>query len=211
MKLRYTIAACALLFIGLILPVYKSAANPSQKYATEIAKAEKWLNNLKTGSARFAQTTHDGRRLVGTFYINRPGKLRFEYDAPIEDFVVADGIFLYFYDAELQEQSNIPIGSSLADFILRNNVKLSGDVKITDIKRGGELLQITLVQAGDPQAGSLTLGFREDPFALKKWRITDAAGLITEVELFYLKTDVELKNNLFVFQHPKKQRRRLND
>jgi outer membrane lipoprotein-sorting protein len=207
---KHVFYACILL-ISLIIPASFSFAGDPSAYKAEITQTESYLNSLKTGSARFAQTTHDGRRLIGTFYLNRPGKLRFEYDDPIEDFVVADGLFLYFYDAELQEQSNIPIGASLADFILRENIKLSGDVNITDVKRGDDLLQITIIQADDPQAGTLMLGFREDPFALKKWRVTDAAGLVTEVELFYLKTGMELDRNLFVFTHPEKGRKRLNE
>lgn len=180
------------------------ATDPATK-ATDIAAVQSYMNNLKTAKARFVQTTHDGSQLVGTFYLSRPGKLRFEYDDPIEDFVVADGLFLYFYDAELGEQSNIPIGHSLADFVLRKDVDLQKDVSVQHVQRGGDLLQLTLVQKDDPEAGSLTLGFREGPMTLKKWRVTDPQGLITEVELFYLKADEELDKNLFIYRNPNKE------
>lgn len=169
----------------------------------EIKQSEKYLNELNTAQARFVQTTHDGSQLVGTFYLERPGKLRFQYDPPIEDFVVADGFFIYFYDSQLQEQSNAPIGQTLADFILRDDLRLSDDITVKEVKRGGDLLQLKLVQTADPDVGSLTLGFSEDPFALKKWRIVDAQGLITEVELFYLKTGITHPANLFAYQKPK--------
>ena len=71
---------------------------------------------------------------------------------------------------------------------------------------GGDLIQITAVQTSDPNAGSLTLGFSQDPIELKKWRIVDAQGLITEVELFYLKTDVKHASNMFVYKDPKKKK-----
>ena len=148
------------------------------------------------------QTTHDGTQLVGTFFLDRPGKLRFEYDDPIKDFVVADGVFIYFYDAELGEQTNAPIGQTLADFILRKDIKLSDDVIVESIRRKGGLLQVQIVQASDPTAGSLTLGFEEEPFKLNKWRVVDGQGLITEVELFYLKTGIKHPNGLFTFQKP---------
>lgn len=184
-----------------------SAAKPNeetlrQKWAKEIKAAEAYMAALKTGQARFVQTTHDGSQLVGTFYISRPGKLRFQYDPPVEDFVVADGLFIYFYDAELKEQTNAPIGQTLADFFLRQEIAFSGDLVVQDVKRGGGLLQITLAQVSDPAAGSLTLGFTEDPLALKKWRIVDAQGLITEVELFYLKTGMTHPSRLFVYADP---------
>ena len=168
----------------------------------DIQRAEAYLKTFDTARARFVQTTHNGVQLVGTFYLDRPGKLRFEYDPPVEDFVVADGFFIYFYDAEAKQQTNAPIGQTLADFILRENVSLSGDVKVKEVKRAGDLLQITIVQNADPEAGSITLGFQEEPFELKKWRVVDGQGLITEVELFYLKSGMKHPSGLFVYADP---------
>lgn len=194
----------ALFFVFLTAP-QAMAAKGDENWQADIKIAEDYLNGLSTARARFVQTTHDGTQLVGTFYLQRPGKLKFEYDPPIEDFVVADGFFIYFYDSQLGEQTNAPIGQTLADFILRDNLKLRDDLTVKDIKRGGDLFQIEIVQTADPEAGSLTLGFSEDPIALKKWRIVDAQGLITEVELFYLKTDVKHPSELFVYKDPKKK------
>ena len=190
-------------------PKKEQSLKLTQEDADALNKAEDYLNSLKAARARFVQTTHDGTQLVGTFYLQRPGKLRFEYDPPVEDFVVADGTFIYFYDAELQEQSNAPIGQTLADFILRPKLELKGDLKVTSFKRSGDLFQVEVVQTTDPQAGKLILGFKEDPMTLKKWRIVDAQGLITEVELFYLKTDVVHPSGMFTYKNPKPKK--LND
>ncbi|MCB1532730.1 MAG: outer membrane lipoprotein carrier protein LolA [Alphaproteobacteria bacterium] len=179
---------------------------PVEDTAAQAAKIEAYLDTLKTAQARFVQTTHDGTQLVGTFYLERPGKLRFEYDPPIEDFVVADGFFIYFYDAELGEQTNAPIGQTLADFLLRGDIKLSGDVKVQSIKRAGGYLQVTLTQSADPAAGTLMMAFTEEPLQLKKWRVIDAQGLITEVELFYLKTGITHPAGLFNYVDPNKER-----
>ncbi len=188
----------------------KQAQQPlTEQDLADVQKAEDYLNSLKAARARFVQTTHDGTQLVGTFFLQRPGKLRFEYDPPVEDFVVADGTFIYFYDAELQEQSNAPIGQTLADFILRPQLELTGDLQVVSLKRAGDLLQMEVVQSSDPAAGRLVLGFKEDPFSLKKWRVVDAQGLITEVELFYLKTDITHPSGLFVYKNPKPKK--LND
>ena len=187
----------------LFVPLPASAAPET---APSIKKAEEYLRDLDTAKARFLQTASDGSQYIGTFYLSRPGKLRFEYDDPVKDFVVADGFFIYFYDSELGEQTNAPIGQTLADFLLRSDLKLSGDVTVKDVGRGGGLLQITLAQSADPAAGSLTLGFDEKPFALKKWRVTDPQGSVTEVELFQLQEDVKLDGDLFVYRDPKEKR-----
>lgn len=191
-----------LTFLAAILLAVPAHADDPMDYGAEIQAAESYLQNLKTGKARFVQTAHDGSQLMGTFYINRPGKLRFEYDDPIKDFVVADGVFIYFYDAELGEQMNMPLGSNLADFILRKDISLTEDVYITDVQRGGGLLQIKLVQKADPDAGALLLGFQENPVRLKKWRVIDAQNLITEVELFYFDTGIALDDSLFTYIDP---------
>lgn len=182
--------------------------------AEDIAQVEKYLQQLDTAQARFTQTAHDGTQLTGTFYLDRPGKLRFEYDDPIEDFVVSDGFFIYFYDAELKEQTNAPIGQTLADFILRSDVTLSGDIQVDLVKRGGGYLQIALSQSSDPQAGNLMLALKENKggLELRKWRVIDPQGLITEVELHDLETGVEFPSGLFAYVDPEHgQRPSYND
>lgn len=195
------------LFVFAVAPAYAEEAAQekpnTEAWQADIKKAQDYLNNLKEARARFVQTAPDGTQFVGTFYLDRPGRLRFEYDPPIEDFIVADGTLIYFYDSQLQEQSNAPIGSTLADFLLRDKIELGGELAVNNVKRGGDFLQVEVSEAADPEAGSLTLGFKEDPFALKKWRVVDAQGAITEVELFYLRTDVTHPSGLFAYIDPK--------
>ncbi len=198
-----------ILTLSIIALAFSSNAH-AESLKAEIKKVEAYLQDLKSARARFVQTTHDGTQLVGTFYLQRPGKLRFEYDPPIEDFVVADGLFIYFYDAELGEQTNAPIGQTLADFFLRKNLKLEGDIEVEDIKEGGGFLQVKLIQTADPDAGSLTLGFKQEPFELNKWRVIDGQGLITEIELFYFKEGIKHPNDLFIYKDPKPTKKPFN-
>ncbi len=201
------LAAAVLLLAPLVIapPAAFAGANPaSTTRPPSVTKAEEYLRGLSTVKARFLQTAPDGTQMLGTFYLDRPGKLRFEYDDPIKDFVVADGLLIYFYDAQLGEQTNAPIGQTLADFLLRRDISFSGDVTVKKVSRGGGLLQIALVQTADPDAGSLTLGFEENPIRLKKWRVVDSAGAITEVELFRVETGPKLDGSLFVYIDPKR-------
>jgi outer membrane lipoprotein-sorting protein len=198
------------IIIFLTCGITSPEAAPSENREVIVSEAEQYLNSLKTARARFLQTSNDGTQLIGTFYLNRPGKLRFEYDDPIDDFVVADGFFIYFYDAQLEEQTNAPIGQTLADFLLRENLSLSGDINVSDITRSAGLLLITLVQASDPGAGSLTLGLEENPMRLKKWRVQDPQGTTTEVELFQIEYGIPLPDTLFVYSDPKRFVREYN-
>lgn len=199
--MKHVFLAIALFFIC-INPAWSADVQPAS--AEDIQKAEEFLQSLKSARARFVQTTHGGAQLVGTFYLQRPGKLRFEYDPPLENFVVADGLFIYFYDAELEEQTNAPIRSTLANFFLRENFSLSDDLIVRDAVIARGLLQIEVAQADEPDEGKIIFGFSQEPFELKKWRIVDTQGLITEIELFHLENNIDHDSDLFVYIDPKK-------
>ncbi len=180
-------------------------ASPSfaQVNDPEVKKAEVYLQNLKTATADFIQTSTLGSRLSGKFYLDRPGKLRFDYNE-VEDFIVADGVFVYFYDSQLQEQSNAPIGQTLADFLLRDDLSLSGDLKVVKLFKKNDHVSITVVQEDEPSAGQVELIFSEIPYQLARWRITDAQGEVTEVILKNLQTGMEFKDvSLFGYKDPK--------
>ena len=171
----------------------------------DVQRAQDYLQSLTTAQARFVQTGPDGAQEAGEFYLHRPGKLRFQFDPPVRDYVVADGVFIYFYDGQLKQQSNAPIGQTLADFLLRKNLQLSGDVTVKDVRHSDNgLLLISLVQTGDPAAGTLTLAFRDHPFQLVKWRVVDATGGVTEVALSNLRTNIPLDDRLFYYRAPAK-------
>lgn len=192
----------ALTLMIVFLPLGTAYAAPPR----EVQQAEAYFSTLKTAQARFVQTATDGRQQRGTFYLSRPGKLRFQYDAPNNDFVVADGLFIYFYDAQLNQQTNAPISQTLADFLLRKELKMSGDLKVEKIMNAGGIVQIFVTQTESPEAGQLVLAFadnKKDGLELKKWRIIDAMGNITETELFNIQTGVKFNDkNLFVWRDP---------
>lgn len=186
-----------------------SSVSNAQTAASDIQKAETYLKNLNTAKADFIQTAYNGTRLSGTFYLNRPGKLRFEYNE-VDDFIVADGTFIYFYDSELGEQTNAPIGQTLADFLLRKDLKLSGKLTVQKISKEKNFKTFLLTEKDNEGAGSVKLFFDEEPFALKKWQIVDAAGLMTEVALSNMQRDIKLPASLFAYFKPKQDKSSYN-
>ena len=194
------------LFAGILFaaPAFAQVGDP------EVKKAEAYLQNLKTAQADFIQTSSLGARLSGKFYLDRPGKLRFDYNE-VKDFIVADGVFVYFYDSQLGSQSNAPIGQTLADFLLRKDLSFSGDLKVIQSYKKDGQVSITLTQKNDPGAGQVELFFTEVPYALSRWRVTDAQGEITEVTLKNLQTGVKFTNGELFAYHDPKGRKRVND
>src|SRR3954465_9551126 len=158
-----------------------AAANLTQQQRQEIARVEQYLDSVRTLKSEFVQAGNDGSLVKGTIWLSRPNKMRLEYDPPINNFVVADGWFVFYWDAELKQQSSAPIGSTMADIILRDNLKLSGDITVTDFHREANVIEVSVVQTKDPGTGTLTLVFEDGPLRLRKWRVVPPPGRMPEM------------------------------
>lgn len=202
--MRYFLAICFLMLA--LSPALATKETP----LPDVSVVESYLNGLTTMKSRFIQTAGNGQQITGIFMLNRPGRLRFDYDDPVKDFIVADGTFIFYYDSELKQQNSTLISQSLADFFLRKDLKMSGDVSVAGMERVDGLLEVTLTQSKDPLAGSLTLIFSESPLQLKKWRVVDTQGLTTQVELYETQLGIPLKKSLFHYYDPEKKKAIIN-
>jgi len=198
----------ALLALALVLPGTPPARadgdplvlTPADR--ADLARVEDYFKQMKTLKARFYQVSETGQHASGMFYLSRPDRMRLEYDPPIKDFIVADGWFVFFWDGELKQQSSEPIGSSLADVILRDNFRLTGDVTVVGIERSNGWFELSLVATRDPGKGQLTLVFQDKPLRLTKWRVLDAQKLTTDVSLSEVQINLPLDKNMFFFKAP---------
>ena len=77
----------------------------------------------------FVQIGGDGRRLAGKLYLQRPGKIRFEYDAPATIEVVADGSSVAVRDRKLATQDLYSIAQTPLKFLLRDRIDLGQDIR----------------------------------------------------------------------------------
>lgn len=193
-------AACALVL--LLVHPYAAKALDSDARA-QVQRVEQYLNARKTFSAQFIQTTDSGQTATGTLLVSRPGKMNLAYDPPLKDFIIADGSFVYMWDGELQQSNTLPLGGSLADLFLRANLKLSGDVVVDKVVLASNRLEITVRQANDPDQGTMTLLFEDQPLIFRGWRINDAQARVTTVALQNVQENVPAPNQSFVFVPPK--------
>src|SRR5689334_16136842 len=130
----------------------KAAALNDQDKA-DVARIEEYLNGITTMQAKFQQYAN-GNMAYGAIYVRRPGFLRVQYDPPRQDILVADSIALSYYDAELNQLNQAPLGSSPLWFLLREHVTLGGDVTVTNFQRGPNAFEIGIVQTDEPDAGT---------------------------------------------------------
>jgi len=181
------------------------AAKPAKLSASDradVERIEKYLNELKSVAADFLQVNDTGEFRHGKIAIQRPGKMRVTYDPPGKDLIIADGTFVHIWDSELEQQTNVPVGSSIAEFILRDPIKLKGDVMVTRFERFPAKLELTLVSTKDPGEGQLTLIFEDKPLKLRQWRVLDAQGRTTGVNLENAREGVTFASNTFDFVPP---------
>lgn len=192
------------LFLLLAAPAFaqESGAGAAPSADAAVLQVQAYLNGIQTMQAQFVQTGADGREASGTLLLKRPGRMRIDYDPPVTDFIVADGLMVYYYDGKMKQQSSTPISRSLADFFLRGDLALSGDISVSDIKRDGKTIELTLTQVKNPLAGSLTLMLAQSPMQLLGWRIVDVDGQVTQVRLSGTLTGIALSNAPFHYYDP---------
>lgn len=148
-----------------------------------LTEVETYLNKLTTVRAGFVQTNADGTLDSGIMWISRPGRARIEYAPPTEVLLVADGTWLVYFDAELDQVSHIPIDTGPFRFLLADSMKFDDAVEVTAISRASGLARVTLIDPENPHDGQVTLVFDEAPFALRQWEVLDAQGYLTVVTL----------------------------
>lgn len=169
----------------------------------DIARVQTYLDGLRTMKARFLQIAPNGQVTRGTTWLDRPGRMRFQYDPPTPLLLVAGhGLFVY-YDSALKQTTNIPLGQTPLGILLANKVTLSGDVTVTQVQRPPNLLVVTLVRTASPGDGSLTLVFNEGPLTLREWIVLDAQRRETRVSLFDVQFGGTFESSLFEFVDPK--------
>lgn len=163
----------------------------------DIARVEAYLNQITTLRARFQQYSEDGGVVFGDIYIRRPGKMRVEYEPPVPVVLVADGMLVTYYDSELDQLNQVPIGQTPAWFLLRKNISLTDGITITELDKLPGALRVTMHQTNEPQAGSVDLIFGDQPLELRQWKIVDGAGKEVRIGLFDVRLGGELPNDLF--------------
>jgi outer membrane lipoprotein-sorting protein len=167
-----------------------------------VERANAFFTNLSTMVADFTQVGGDGRRQGGTLYLQRPGRVRFEYDPPATLQVIADGRSVAVRDRKLATQDLYSISQTPLKFLLRERVNLGQDIKITGIVHDGDAVRINLEDSSTLGGTSrITLYFDPQVESLNQWRIVDAQGFQTMVVLDKVERGRRIDQDLFKIQY----------
>ncbi len=179
------------------------AVGGAQAQQAGVPDVERYINSIRTLQARFVQSNPNGSVVQGTLYVSRPGRMRFEYDAPSQLKIVADGTQVTMWDPANRDFGQWPIGWTAASFLVKEPLQLSGDLTVQSTERTGDgLLALTLAQTRKPQEGKVIVRVTENPMQLRGWSIIDNRGNKVDVTLTNLQTGMQLASSLFKYDGP---------
>jgi outer membrane lipoprotein-sorting protein len=179
------------------------AFQPTPQDNADLRRIEVYLDSLRTLKAHFLQVAPNGQITQGTAWLDRPGRMRFQYDPPSPLLLVAGHGLVVFYDKSLNQTSNIPISQTPLGILLADHVRLAGDVTVTGMQRLPGQIQVSLVRTASPGDGTLTLIFADNPLTLRQWTVVDAQRQETRVTLYNTEFGGSYDQKLFEFIDPR--------
>ena len=175
-----------------------TASNFDANQRALASKVSAYLSGLQNVSGNFVQVGPDGSRTTGDFYIQKPGKVRFEYDAPSPIAIVADGSSLVVRDRRLATQDVYPLSQTPLRFLLSDRIDLMRDTNLVSVSADDMYISVT-IEEKQPLVGTsrlmLMIGAKDNQ--LKQWTVTDPQGYDTTVAVYNLDTSKKLDPGMF--------------
>ena len=164
----------------------------------QAARVSSYLSSLQTLVGNFVQVGPDGSRVKGDFYIQKPGKVRFEYDAPSPLAIISDGSSLVVRDRNLATQDIYPLSQTPIRFLLSDRIDLMKDTNVVNVTADDTFISVTIEEKQTLIGTSrlmLMLGAKDGQ--LKQWTVTDPQGYETTVAIYNLDTTRRVNPDLF--------------
>jgi outer membrane lipoprotein-sorting protein len=178
----------------------QSAFNPQQRALLD--RVSLYLSSVQTMVGNFVQIGPDGGRTQGTFYIQKPGKVRFQYNPPTSLDVIADGSSVVVRDRNLATQQLYPLSQTPLRYLLADHIDLIHDTDVINVSSDDTFVSVVIEEKQLVIGTSrLMIMFDAKDLALKQWTVTDPQGLDTTVAVYNLDQAKKPDPNLFVINY----------
>lgn len=192
---------------GLAAPAILTA-NPVWAAKASLDELNTYLATLKTAQGNFTQRNPDGSRSTGTFYLHRPGRMRFEYKSPNNSLVVVNAGSVLVVDRKSNTApKQYPISETPLGLLVAKNVDLNRKGMVFKHTSKSNTTSIWVRDPKKPKVGSMKVTFTHDPIVLNNWIVTDQSGKRTQMQLKSLKKGLRLKKSLFNFDKARAEAR----
>jgi outer membrane lipoprotein-sorting protein len=163
-----------------------------------VDRVSNYLTNVQTLVGDFVQVGPDGTRTEGQFYIQKPGKVRFEYNPPAKIDIVADGQSVVVRDRELATQDVYPLSQTPLRFLLSDRIDLLRDTNLVSVS-ADDVFVTVVIEEKTAIVGTdrLMLMFGAKDFQLRQWTVTDPQGYDTTVAVYNLDTNTKPDPSMF--------------
>ncbi|WP_395449345.1 outer membrane lipoprotein carrier protein LolA [Aminobacter sp. UC22_36] len=165
------------------------------------------FSSVRSMSGEFVQFGPRGEQTGGKFFLQRPGKIRFNYEAPSNFKVISDGQSVVILNSKMRTSDLYPLSKTPLKLLLDERIDLSGN-KVRSVTEEDDL---TTIKLSDKQVfGNSTITMMFDPksYELRQWTITDAQGKDTTVMVFNVKQGGSFPGDTFKIDY--KLNRELN-
>lgn len=172
-----------------------------EKQTASVKLVNDYFNGLSDFKGAFVQTGADNKRMRGKFFVQRPGKFRFEYALPSKQLIVSDGEYLAIQDHDIETEDRIALDQTPFRLLLRKDVDLIRDAKILEIQDSDDALVVALQDKSPDSPGRIKLFLGKKPaLELKEWTTLDAQNLETRVEVSDLVKGEKAELTMFKIQ-----------
>jgi outer membrane lipoprotein-sorting protein len=167
-----------------------------------VDRVSNYLSTVQTLIGDFVQIGPDGGRTIGKFYIQKPGRVRFEYEPPSLIDVIADGSSVVVRDRKLATQDLYPLSQTPLRYLLADQIDLARDTNLTAVSQDNTFVTVT-IEERQILVGThrLVLMFGAKDMQLRQWTVTDPQGYDTTVAVYNLDSTHKPDPSLFMITY----------
>ena len=175
----------------------QDATNSEARQRALVERINGYLTNMQTLVGDFVQVGPDGARTEGQFFIQKPGKVRFEYKPPSRVDVIADGQSVVVRDRKLSTQDLYPLSQTPLRYLLSDRIDLGRDTNLVSVAVDDVFVTLVIEEKQFVGTNRLVLMFGAKDLQLRQWTVTDPQGYDTTVAVYNLDTNKKPDPDLF--------------
>lgn len=151
---------------------------------------------IKTMAGRFLQIDSAGNRTEGTFFIDRPNKVRFRYAPPSHEEIRSAGNGFYVIDRSEETQYAYPQSKVPLRQFLQEKINLF-EANIVDVVSSEDYISVSLSDETPIGTVEIALIFEIATKDLKQWTLTEPSGAELTFSMYDVQTNVEIPKAFF--------------
>lgn len=190
------VLAALLAFLPLLPATAQEGRRLTEEEVALINEISAHNTQIRTMVGRFLQVDTQGNRIEGTFYLERPGKIRFRYNPPSREEIISVGRGFYVIDRKERTQYAYPQDKVPLRQFLDADIDLF-KANIHSVQHSADYFTVTL--RDDTPAGvvMVSLVFDRESKDLRQWTLVEPSGSELTFSLYDVEKGVDIPRSFF--------------